>query len=64
MQIYKGSKLEADPAFRKLTGGIKAYINYYRPRYIMIKVISEKSRSNAMEMPPERDHFPLGREKV
>lgn len=64
MQIYKESKLEADPAFRKLTGGIKAYINYYRPRYIMIKVISEKSRTNAVEMSPERDYFPFGMEKV
>lgn len=31
---------------------------------MVIKAISEMSRSNALEMPPQRNHFPLGREKV
>lgn len=63
--IRKADNLEAEPTLRKLTDGItiRHYKNYCRPRYIVINAISEKSSCNATEIPPQRDHFPLGRAK-
>lgn len=52
--IREADKLEAAPALRKLADGIKIrhYVSYHRCRYIVIKEISEKGRSNALESSP------------